>query len=130
MWWLMTMECIWGVAVAPSVFCLAWLLCCYPAKEAFICLCRLLRLQYHCLGCFCLVAVAVNPFPFNAAVWQVLPFLLRRLKEEVLHDLPPKIIQDTYCNLSPLQVRAAWVRVTWARVRWIWLGTPVTRTLL
>lgn len=36
---------------------------------------------------------------------QVLPFLLRRLKEDVLADLPPKIIQDYYCDLSPLQVR-------------------------
>lgn len=35
---------------------------------------------------------------------QVLPFILRRLKEEVLSDLPPKIIQDYYCNLSPLQL--------------------------
>ena len=37
---------------------------------------------------------------------QVLPFILRRLKEDVLHDLPPKIIQDYYCDLSPLQVRS------------------------
>ena len=29
---------------------------------------------------------------------QVLPFLLRRTKEEVLKDLPPKIIQDYYNN--------------------------------
>ncbi|KAG8190202.1 hypothetical protein JTE90_011924 [Oedothorax gibbosus] len=36
---------------------------------------------------------------------QVLPFLLRRMKEDVLKDLPPKIIQDYYCDLSPLQVR-------------------------
>ncbi|PIK38155.1 hypothetical protein BSL78_25007 [Apostichopus japonicus] len=35
---------------------------------------------------------------------QVLPFLLRRLKEDVLDDLPPKIIQDYYCDLSPLQI--------------------------
>ncbi|XP_046551692.1 LOW QUALITY PROTEIN: TATA-binding protein-associated factor 172-like [Haliotis rubra] len=35
---------------------------------------------------------------------QVLPFVLRRLKEDVLQDLPPKIIQDYYCDLSPLQV--------------------------
>lgn len=35
---------------------------------------------------------------------QVLPFLLRRLKEDVLADLPPKIIQDYHCELSPLQV--------------------------
>ena len=34
---------------------------------------------------------------------QVLPFLLRRLKEDVLNDLPPKIIQDYYCDLSPIQ---------------------------
>ncbi|WWC90834.1 uncharacterized protein L201_005771 [Kwoniella dendrophila CBS 6074] len=34
---------------------------------------------------------------------QVLPFLLRRLKEDVLHDLPPKIIQDYYCELSSVQ---------------------------
>ncbi|CAH6720595.1 TATA-binding protein-associated factor Mot1p [[Candida] jaroonii] len=34
---------------------------------------------------------------------QVLPFMLRRLKEDVLSDLPPKIIQDYYCDLSPLQ---------------------------
>ncbi|KAI9852363.1 MAG: TATA-binding protein-associated factor mot1 [Thelocarpon superellum] len=34
---------------------------------------------------------------------QILPFLLRRLKEEVLDDLPPKILQNYYCDLSPLQ---------------------------
>ncbi|KAG8699789.1 TATA-binding protein-associated factor mot1, partial [Ceratobasidium sp. 395] len=34
---------------------------------------------------------------------QVLPFLLRRLKEQVLNDLPPKIIQDHYCELSDMQ---------------------------
>jgi TATA-binding protein-associated factor len=33
----------------------------------------------------------------------VLPFLLRRLKEEVLNDLPPKILQNYYCDLSDLQ---------------------------
>ncbi|XP_015610317.1 TATA-binding protein-associated factor 172 [Cephus cinctus] len=36
---------------------------------------------------------------------QVLPFLLRRNKEDVLQDLPPKITQDYYCDLSPLQRR-------------------------
>ena len=35
---------------------------------------------------------------------QVLPFMFRRMKEDVLKDLPPKIIQDYYCDLSPLQV--------------------------
>ena len=34
---------------------------------------------------------------------QVLPFLLRRLKEEVLEDLPPKIVQNYYCDPSDLQ---------------------------
>jgi len=33
-----------------------------------------------------------------------LPFLLRRLKEDVLADLPPKVTQDYYCDLSPIQV--------------------------
>uniref|UniRef100_A0A182N4Z9 TATA-binding protein-associated factor 172 n=1 Tax=Anopheles dirus TaxID=7168 RepID=A0A182N4Z9_9DIPT len=36
---------------------------------------------------------------------QVLPFLLRRVKEDVLTDLPPKITQDLLCELSPLQER-------------------------
>merc|ERR1719494_1591708 len=36
---------------------------------------------------------------------QTLPFMLRRVKEDVLQDLPPKIIQDYYCELSPLQVK-------------------------
>jgi TATA-binding protein-associated factor len=35
---------------------------------------------------------------------QVLPFILRRVKSDVLRDLPPKIIQDYCCDLSPLQV--------------------------
>lgn len=35
---------------------------------------------------------------------QVLPFLLRRVKEDVLKDLPPKITQDLLCELSPLQL--------------------------
>lgn len=36
---------------------------------------------------------------------QVLPFLLRRVKEDVLTDLPPKITQDLLCELSSLQER-------------------------
>eukprot|EP00250_Pteridium_aquilinum_P022032 c25285_g1_i2 orf=410-6568(-) len=36
---------------------------------------------------------------------QVMPFLLRRTKDEVLADLPPKIVQDRYCDLSPLQLK-------------------------
>ncbi|KAL4398867.1 TATA-binding protein-associated factor Mot1 [Malassezia pachydermatis] len=34
---------------------------------------------------------------------QIVPFLLRRLKEDVLNDLPPKIIQDVECELSDIQ---------------------------
>jgi SNF2 family DNA or RNA helicase len=51
----------------------------------------------------------INAQPLAAALAlealhkQVLPFLLRRLKEDVLNDLPPKIIQDYYCELSELQ---------------------------
>ena len=36
---------------------------------------------------------------------QTLPFILRRVKEDVLSDLPPKITQDYFCELSPLQVQ-------------------------
>lgn len=35
----------------------------------------------------------------------VLPFVLRRMKENVLKDLPPKILQDYYCELTPIQAR-------------------------
>lgn len=34
-----------------------------------------------------------------------MPFLLRRTKEEVLSDLPEKIIQDRYCDLTPVQIK-------------------------
>ncbi|KAJ8513513.1 hypothetical protein OPV22_003947 [Ensete ventricosum] len=36
---------------------------------------------------------------------QVMPFLLRRTKDEVLYDLPEKIVQDRYCDLSPVQLK-------------------------
>ncbi|CAI9784722.1 unnamed protein product [Fraxinus pennsylvanica] len=36
---------------------------------------------------------------------QVMPFLLRRTKDEVLSDLPEKIIQDRNCDLSPVQLK-------------------------
>ena len=35
----------------------------------------------------------------------MLPFILRRTKEAVLSDLPPKILQDVYVDPSPLQRR-------------------------
>lgn len=34
-----------------------------------------------------------------------MPFLLRRTKDEVLSDLPEKIIQDRYCDLSAVQLK-------------------------
>ncbi|KAA8492942.1 TATA-binding protein-associated factor [Porphyridium purpureum] len=34
---------------------------------------------------------------------QVLPFIMRRVKDDVLQELPPKIIQDLYSDMSPLQ---------------------------
>ena len=37
--------------------------------------------------------------------WQVTPFILRRTKDAVLGDLPPKIIQDVLVDPSPLQRR-------------------------
>ena len=33
----------------------------------------------------------------------MLPFVLRRRKCDVLSDLPPKIVQDIFCDLSDLQ---------------------------
>ena len=61
-------------------------------------------------GLYCISYLLLVPGFFAGALAmeslhrQVLPFLLRRLKEDVLQDLPPKIIQDYYCDLSPLQV--------------------------
>lgn len=64
-------------------------------------------------SCSCLVALLIHMLflwwafagvlAMEALHRQVLPFLLRRMKEDVLQDLPPKIIQDYYCILSPLQ---------------------------
>lgn len=34
---------------------------------------------------------------------QVMPFILRRTKAQVLQDLPPKIVTDVLCKLSPIQ---------------------------
>eukprot|EP00890_Picochlorum_soloecismus_P001543 jgi/Picsp_1/238/NSC_00237-R1_snf2 super family len=34
---------------------------------------------------------------------QVMPFILRRTKDQVLQDLPPKTIQDVFCDPSALQ---------------------------
>lgn len=35
---------------------------------------------------------------------QVMPFILRRTKDQVLKDLPPKIIQDVLVDPTPLQL--------------------------
>ncbi|KAF5400559.1 hypothetical protein PHET_05589 [Paragonimus heterotremus] len=35
----------------------------------------------------------------------VLPFMLRRLKEDVVADLPPKIVQDFACELTNIQMQ-------------------------
>ncbi|CAL8103794.1 unnamed protein product [Calicophoron daubneyi] len=35
----------------------------------------------------------------------VLPFMLRRLKEDVMADLPPKIVQDFACEMTSIQVK-------------------------
>lgn len=56
---------------------------------------------------FNLIFFLLGVLAMEALHRQVLPFLLRRMKEDVLQDLPPKIIQDYYCNLSPLQVPVA-----------------------
>lgn len=36
---------------------------------------------------------------------QVMPFILRRTKDQVLKDLPPKTISDRNCDLGALQQR-------------------------
>ena len=35
---------------------------------------------------------------------KVLPFILRRTKDDVMQDLPPKVIQDVYVDPGPLQL--------------------------
>ena len=41
---------------------------------------------------------------FCAVSMQIKPFVLRRTKDQVLKDLPPKILQDVFVDASPLQV--------------------------
>jgi TATA-binding protein-associated factor len=60
---------------------------------------------------------------------QVLPFLLRRLKEDVLHDLPPKIIQDYYCELSDLQASIYLLRLSSLAIRML-MGNPSSEIVI
>jgi len=57
--------------------------------------------SYMCTDCKCYSNAGA--LALESLHRQVLPFLLRRLKEDVLTDLRPKIVQDYYCELSPLQ---------------------------
>jgi TATA-binding protein-associated factor len=59
--------------------------------------------SYNLQSILLLIIVLSGALALEALHKQVLPFILRRLKEDVLDDLPPKIIQDYYCDLSPLQ---------------------------
>lgn len=60
---------------------------------------------------------------------QVLPFLLRRLKEDVLHDLPPKIIQDYYCELSDLQASINLLHLSSISIRML-MGNPTSEIVI
>lgn len=53
---------------------------------------------------FLLEAIIFSPLT-AVFLLQVMPFLLRRTKDEVLSDLPEKIIQDRYCDLSAVQLK-------------------------
>lgn len=53
-----------------------------------------------------------------------MPFVLRRTKGQVLSELPPKIIQDVYCELSPLQ-RALYEDFLGSQVRREFQGAPL-----
>lgn len=44
-----------------------------------------------------------TPTPTSCHCPQVMPFILRRTKAQVLQDLPPKIVTDMLCSLSPIQ---------------------------
>ena len=51
-----------------------------------------------------LLALPTNCCISNIVGWlQVKPFILRRTKDTVLADLPPKILQDVFVEASPLQ---------------------------
>ncbi|KAF6003403.1 B-TFIID transcription factor-associated protein btaf1 [Cyanidiococcus yangmingshanensis] len=50
---------------------------------------------------------------------QVLPFILRRMKEDVMKELPPKVIQDRTCELSDVQRYLYDSFVQSARLEWL-----------
>ena len=45
----------------------------------------------------------VDALALGALHKQVMPFVLRRMKEDVLTELPPKVLTDVYVDPSPLQ---------------------------
>ena len=49
------------------------------------------------------VESSCSDLALNTLHKRVTPFIMRRTKDEVLQDLPPKIIQDVYCDISPIQ---------------------------
>lgn len=64
-----------------------------------------LRLYLSSDCVFCKNLLEVLSIAICCFMRQVMPFLLRRTKDEVLSDLPEKIIQDRYCDLSPVQLK-------------------------
>jgi TATA-binding protein-associated factor len=59
---------------------------------------------------------------------QVLPFVLRRMKEDVMKELPPKVIQDRICELSDIQRFLYDSFVQSARLEWLETATAATPT--
>ena len=48
-----------------------------------------------------------------SAMMQVMPFILRRTKDAVLKDLPPKILQVSICSYKPL-CTSSFRHTTWS----------------
>lgn len=59
----------------------------------------------------------------------VLPFMLRRLKEDVMRDLPPKIIQDFACEMTSIQVSMVSVIELSNSMQFIWISVVVVNVL-
>lgn len=86
----------------------------------YICIFRYtICVSYTSIPILCVGALAME-----ALHKQVLPFMLRRMKDDVLDDLPPKIIQDYYCDLSPLQVGPTSPSCSGVGVVWTFEASP------